>query len=903
MTLSPLSRNGWDAGLVFSGVMAMSAALLLIGSAGATVRDLNPDAYVDTTVWDNAGRATAVAVDPTHREHVLALADSGGVFGTTDLGAHWQSNVLSDGSPGPFGRGLEKTGLTNFQTLAIDPHNARNVLLLAEDDNRVKDSLDGIWRSTDGGATWNHATNGAPPCPVYYVTDLGGGPTPGEGHVSAQIRFSPGVSGTVYATAACRLGISTDFGASWKWVSPLGPGEPSAPLDGLDVVGGDATRPDTVLLCVGSSAGPGGHRVAFYRSDIMTFVYPGPPTDQGGSCGVAFNPYDVTDILVATGGPAGISEGQRALGEITWRDLKSPTASIGNGRPVWVLARKDGNGFRVYFHATTEVFWEQCAANAGCAAPASAAANCPLASAGSWQCLDRNHADFTDIAFDPALPAKACPLFISTDGGVARELNCGELPGGGAPTGKMSVPSNIGFHALQPRTAAFSGSGSSFRSFLALQDNGVQLGYGGTWHFLQCGDGHWFDTLAPSAALHCNTDYTYAANSDPPTAAGWGAAFTSAPPGTPMTQLFGWFGLFSSPGVFMTPVLTTKGQVQIETYPQKFSASWAAFGSASPAALGTFADACCGDFAVTGRRVGSSGPRNFLVLLPPQTSGRHPLLCFDPLANTWRFASGLTDPIRVWGSDGERNLAYAYDHGSRGLYVSRNTHDCTWKRDTTASSKMLDDGTFSAGPDHGSWRDDTPVTAVGFDPGRPGRVLVGTRHAGILITTDYGAHWAVSHAYPEPNGGIAAFYNDDSGLSTGTLEPTAAASWGRGLWAVTLSTPGIIYAGIPVRPGILDKGGILEKITCPETTPAPCNGFLKAVLTKPHPKPHGPIETQLIGRTHFHILRGHSSVIRIPITPAGRRLLRPVRVIEITAETITTKGHAFSRRTVTIKRR
>src|SRR5262249_1624352 len=116
-----------------------SASAAWTEPSAPSARDMSPDGPTFP-----GGRVVAVPSDPPVRTGALALAQNGGVFGSIDGGQTWAGNVLADGTPGPFGRGLEGHAIAQFDDLAIDPLDGKNVLVFASDDGRGKPS--GIWR-------------------------------------------------------------------------------------------------------------------------------------------------------------------------------------------------------------------------------------------------------------------------------------------------------------------------------------------------------------------------------------------------------------------------------------------------------------------------------------------------------------------------------------------------------------------------------------------------------------------------------------------------------------------------------------------------------------------------------------------------------------------------------------
>jgi hypothetical protein len=97
-----------------------------------------------TGIYNNSsGRATSLAVDPTNSAVVYAGTSGGGVWKTTDSGAHW--NPLTDNQQD-----------LAVGALAVDPNNHLIVYAGTGEPNRSIDSFTGlgVLKSTDAGATW-----------------------------------------------------------------------------------------------------------------------------------------------------------------------------------------------------------------------------------------------------------------------------------------------------------------------------------------------------------------------------------------------------------------------------------------------------------------------------------------------------------------------------------------------------------------------------------------------------------------------------------------------------------------------------------------------------------------------------------------------------------------------------
>jgi len=91
------------------------------------------------------GRINAIAIDPTDDDIMYAGAASGGVFKTTDGGTNWEP--IFDDQP-----------FLTIGTIEIDPTN-NNTIYVGTGDVNIGGYVavgDGLYRSTDAGATWEH---------------------------------------------------------------------------------------------------------------------------------------------------------------------------------------------------------------------------------------------------------------------------------------------------------------------------------------------------------------------------------------------------------------------------------------------------------------------------------------------------------------------------------------------------------------------------------------------------------------------------------------------------------------------------------------------------------------------------------------------------------------------------
>ncbi len=137
------------------------------------------------------GRVNAITVDPSNSDVIYACASSGGLWKSTDGGQTWNTNT-------------DQFPILGTSDLAVDPQNS-NVLYLATGD---RDGLDtygvGVYKSTDGGASWN-------PTGLFSTYDS-------ESLIINALEIDPNNSQIIFAGSRSGLHKSIDGGATWTTV-------------------------------------------------------------------------------------------------------------------------------------------------------------------------------------------------------------------------------------------------------------------------------------------------------------------------------------------------------------------------------------------------------------------------------------------------------------------------------------------------------------------------------------------------------------------------------------------------------------------------------------------------------------------------------------------------------------
>lgn len=184
---------------------------------------------------------------------------------SSDRGATWTNIAL------PFKLGGNQDGRGTGERLAVDPHDGTRIFLGS--------TADGLWRSTDRGATWTRLTGFSPTATTFVLCD--------SQH-----------PGTLFAgaaqTNAQTLWQSTDGGDTWSAVA----GQPS----GLIALQGKLDPAGNLFVAYSDQVGPSGATAgaAWKRNSAGTWTNLNIPGGQGGCGGIAVDPDVPGRIVVST---------------------------------------------------------------------------------------------------------------------------------------------------------------------------------------------------------------------------------------------------------------------------------------------------------------------------------------------------------------------------------------------------------------------------------------------------------------------------------------------------------------------------------------------------------------------------------------------------------------------------
>jgi photosystem II stability/assembly factor-like uncharacterized protein len=630
----------------------------------------------------------------------------------------------------------------------------------------------GIWRSADAGLTWGHvspAASCAPPQSAFGIAYSG--------------------ANLVFVAADCGLLFSSDLGSTWTQI-----------LSGAlrSVIAQPAGTGTLIDVCLQG----GGHRRSTDGGGTWSPAHLGPTCETPHA--IAISPLE-TNVLFATfAASKGTGLRESDDGGQTWpTDL---TATAFNERPVWVRTRKasdrDPAHFDLYFPGRRVTCTN-----------ASVAPRCPSNAGETWARVPStpiNH-DINGMAFDPG---GNCPLLMMADYGVYKSgspspgASCGDDAAwtqvGRASTGLRSLQIfQVSGQLHYPVTGPGIFVSGYTNLFLGTMDNWIWANHdagGPGWQGFGI-EGSYLQTLYQATLTTANDlQLTYmefgsggsAMKVIPNLQAGsWStpAAWTTAtPPGkgtAPVLIAAGKYVQWSGKTLFLT---------------EDGGTTWSPLGTLPPnpadptTALGING---FGSTVVTRTSAGpalyefvTDGTRNGLALvanLSPTTTPRVFEVRTFGGRNNQGFNSGLgrimgncfapgdwyCQPVFAADPNDYRNLiaADAVNH----TMASSDDAGRTWKAMLGLTSLVTAGGTLSFTDGIGGCQ----VHVIAYDPTNSAHVLVGTDQAGIIASANGGLTWSAIPGTTASTAITSIFFDDRANV-------VYVATFGRGLWKLTV---------------------------------------------------------------------------------------------------------------------
>lgn len=345
----------------------------------------------------------------------------------------------------------------------VDPGNTGNVFASSSFDGRTA-PLSGINVSRDGGATWTHPPSATPggfaPCPSTAAR---------QSPAAFGISVRPDAPANIYIGTNCGLAISNNSGANWSFVDVAPGADASANSETIfDVVvqaGTTPLMPPIIDVC-----GDDGH----FRSIDGGTIWTGGDLPTG-RCNIAASPDETYVLLATVGGTAYETDNADVAGGASWTSLGVIDSTTQARIPFVRTNPRSGNALRDFdlWVGNVSLYQADCTTPA---VPASGGAlRCDSGGGASWNGPYTRtvgaHDDVGDIAFNVAAMVDACPTVFSSDGGMHQNTE-DTSPGCHSPTWQKA---NVGLHAtwLWGMAGTDLAGSEPERLFYGMQDNGM----------------------------------------------------------------------------------------------------------------------------------------------------------------------------------------------------------------------------------------------------------------------------------------------------------------------------------------------------------------------------------------------------------------------------------------------
>ena len=166
------------------------------------------------------GRVNCIAFDPVDPDIIWIGSPAGGLWKSVDGGSNWTTNT--DNLP-----------VIGISSIAIDPINTQNMLIVTGDAHGTDTYSIGILKSTDGGNTWNTTS-------LSYNAS--------QENTVNKVIINPNNPDSAYAVTNSNIMISTDAGSNWIAIYNTGrwrdiefkPGTPSTVYAANQISGGSS---------------------------------------------------------------------------------------------------------------------------------------------------------------------------------------------------------------------------------------------------------------------------------------------------------------------------------------------------------------------------------------------------------------------------------------------------------------------------------------------------------------------------------------------------------------------------------------------------------------------------------------------------------------------------------------
>ncbi|MBO1332119.1 RICIN domain-containing protein [Streptomyces sp. VRA16 Mangrove soil] len=445
--------GGYVTGLVFN---PREQGLLYARTdmGGAYRWDAGAEQWIPLTDWIgekdwNLLGIDALATDPVDPDRLYLSAGTytndwagnGAILRSTDRGRTFRRTDL------PFKVGGNEDGRGAGERLVVDPSNHAHLLLGSR--------KNGLWRSTDYGATWHQVSS-------FPVKDGAG-----SGSGISFVTYGPAGRDTVYVGVADKsapLYRSTDGGSTWQAVA----GQPTGQLPQHGVVSGDGS----LYLTYTDNPGPNGvtgGSVWKYTPTGGKWKDVSPSQGSYGFSGLAVDPRKPSTVMVTTLDRWYPEDAiyRSTDGGSTWKSLGDTAVRDASGAPYvgahtghWMTALSiDPFDSGHVLYGTGNGIWRSKDADAGTS---------------HWT-VGAKGLEETSLLDAAAPPGGAAVLTAMGDQGGFRHDDLTKVPSGRMKDPLMSNSTDIDYAESEPEVMARVGTGGD-------QDGAYSTDGGASWH-------------------------------------------------------------------------------------------------------------------------------------------------------------------------------------------------------------------------------------------------------------------------------------------------------------------------------------------------------------------------------------------------------------------------------------